>query len=134
MNRKDRGVEDMGLEEAALDALFAQARAETPPPSIALLSAILADAGEIDAARRAEAEAFRPVAARKNRWFAAILEPLGGWRGLTVLGTCAVLGLWVGMTDLTGYYGLASPTTVAASDDGSADQVDAFYNLASVEG
>ena len=52
-------------DEAALEAFFAAARAEEPAPRTALLSAILADAAEVHAARarraRAAAAAARPA-------------------------------------------------------------------------
>lgn len=128
-DRKTRGmtVEDRSAAEA-LAPFFAAARADPPAPPVNLLSAILADAAEAGAARRAV-----PVAQRlplpRRRAVAA-----GGWRGVTALAACALLGFWLG---LAGSFSIDGTTlragTALASSEEAADPVAAFLDLAAVE-
>ena len=114
-------------DEAALEAFLTAARAEAPAPRTALLSAILADAAEVHAAREAAPAPWPPLPARRVRF----LAPIGGWRGLAALGACAALGFWLG---LAGNLTLDGATlTTAATSESAADGVDAFFDFASLE-
>ncbi len=115
--------------EAALEPFFAAARATEPPPSLALLSAILADAADAGAARL---PAPRP--ARRSAWrrLRGLAEPLGGWRGLAALGACAAIGFWVGVAGGVSIEG-GSVWTGSTPAEASADPVGAFFDLASAE-
>ena len=115
-------------DEAALEAFFAAARAEADAPRTALLSAILADAAEVHAARNAPAPAAPP---RRTVRGIRLLAPIGGWRGLAALGACAALGFWLG---LAGNLSLDGTTlTAGAASPSAADGVDAFFDYASLE-
>ncbi|HET9068288.1 MAG TPA: hypothetical protein VFN28_06560 [Amaricoccus sp.] len=117
-------------DEAALAPFFAAARAGETPPQTALLSAILADAAEVHAARAAPPAPALP-AARKPRFGARLLAPIGGWGGLAALGACAALGFWLGLAGNLSLDG-TTLTTAAASQTGDAG-VDAFFDYASLE-
>lgn len=106
-------------DEDQLEAFFAAARAETVPPRSTLYGAILADAAAASAGRAALA-AIPPR--RRLPWAAA-----------SALAACAALGFWVGLVG-TGDYGTASLRSAAAFSDDGPDPVDAFFDLASVEG
>jgi hypothetical protein len=114
-------------DEAALAPFFAAARAAAPEPSTALLSAILADAAEAGAARRAP-----PARApRRSRWRDAVAPALGGWRGAAALAACALFGFWLGLAGGVSLDGTTLQAgSTAAADDGS---VEAFFDLAAVE-
>jgi hypothetical protein len=119
--RKTRGTTP---EEAALAPFFAAARRAPPEPSVALLSAILADAAEAAAPRPSPAP--RPPV--RARWRAA----LGGWGGATALAACAMLGFWIGLAGgvtIDGATLQAGAVTAADADD----PVEAFFALAAVE-
>jgi hypothetical protein len=121
-------------DEAALAPFFAAARAAEPPPPVALLSAILADAGEVSAARAERAHpAPAPVAPR--RWHAVLIDPVGGWRGVAALGACAVVGFWLGLVGTVSIddTGLQTGTGAVVAEDEETGLVADFYDLASVE-
>ncbi|HRO11943.1 hypothetical protein [Amaricoccus sp.] len=117
-------------DEAALAAFFAAARAEEEGPSVALLSAILADAAGIHA-DRAVAPAARRFLPAGSGWGARLLAPIGGWRGIAVLGGCAAFGFWLGLAGNLSLDG-TTLTTVAASES-AVTGVDAFFDLAALE-
>ena len=122
-------------DEAVLAPFFAAARAEEAPPPTALLSAILADAAEVHAARTTPAHPAPTPPARRPRFGARLLSPIGGWGGLAALGACAAFGFWLGLAGDLSLDG-GTLTTVAAdqSDDGGADiGVGAFFDYASLE-
>lgn len=105
---------DQELNDAALDALFAEAQADAEP-SQALLDRIVADA----------AQAAVPVGVQEVRsslWDRA-LEAIGGWPSLSGLATAAVAGLYIGFSDptLIETVGLSSADAIAGdvmfSDD-----------------
>lgn len=89
-------------DEAALAPYFAAARQAPPEPPLALLSAILADAGAVGAA-----PAPVPAPAR---------HPARRWGGASALAASALLGFWVG---LSGSFSLDGTTLQAgtAGDD-----------------
>jgi hypothetical protein len=124
---EDHAMTHRDPDEALLESFFAAARAEEEAPRTALLSAILADAGEVHAARAAP-----PVpAARRPARSARFLAPIGGWRGLAALGACAALGFWLGVA---GNLSLDGATlTTAAAGESAAEGVDAFFDYASLE-
>jgi len=104
------------LGDAALDEIFAAARAREPGPSGALMARILADA---EAAQDARFETARPTAvARPSRW-ARFVEGLGGWGSLAGLVTATMAGVWLGfvspdqLNTLSG--GLLLPDTSGAA-------------------
>lgn len=102
-------------DEDRLEAYFAAARAESIPARAALYTAILADA----------AAARVPAPAPRRRHLP--------WGAASALAACAALGFWVGLVGTGDYGGTAYPSVTAASDDAAAP-VDAFFDLASVEG
>lgn len=81
---------DDHLDDAALEALFATARAEVPQPSVALMERLRMDALSAQP---------RPLAAPAPRrsLVAQVLEAIGGWPALAGLATAGVAGLWIGM-------------------------------------
>jgi hypothetical protein len=120
------------LSDAALEDIFAAARAHAPEPSGAMMARILADAEHVQATR---AGAFRPrAAALPGRWD-RIVEVLGGWTALAGFVTATLAGVWLGfaspdrLNTLSG--GLLLPDSAAVyaledilpADDGLA----AFY-------
>lgn len=117
-------------EAAALDAFFRAARAEGAEPSADFLTRILADAGEVAAARAEAAPSLPAPARRGGRWRRFSLL-LGGWRGGAALTACALIGFMVGAsgvadlsTDLRGF----STATTSASE-----AIGDFYDLAALE-
>lgn len=101
---------------------FEAARAEARDPSVALLSAIIADAGRLQAGRRPPPGAPRRLVVRAG----------GAWRASAALAACALLGFWLGTAgDLpiaAGY--LATSRDEVAS---AGDPVETFLELASME-
>lgn len=95
-------------EDALLEALFAEARADQPDATPDLLARVLADAeghqpqGRASAIASGEAQAV-PLIGR-------LLDAIGGWPSLAGLATATVAGLWIGLAapesvyDLTGGY------------------------------
>jgi anti-sigma-K factor RskA len=124
----DRRSRTMTPEDEAATALapfFAAARAAPPGPPVSLLSAILADAAEATAPPAATA------ASARTRWRAAP-PALGGWRAVTALAACVLLGFWLGLAGGVTIEGttLRAGTVAAADAD---DPVEAFFELAAVE-
>jgi len=126
----------MTAEERLLAPWFAAARAEAADPPLALLSAIIADAGAIGAMRTA-AITPAPVPATpgpRRRW----LQGVGGWKGLTALAACAAVGFWIGIagrvTIEDGAVWAGTRTVAANAEAAPDDPVVAFFDLASVEG
>ncbi len=111
-------------------SFFAAARAESPEPPTRLLNAMLADAADVSAARRAHPASMSPPAPRRRHPF----EPIGGWRGLAALGACAAFGFWIGIaggiTVEGGTVWAGSGTTVSET---ATDPVGEFFDLASAE-
>ena len=122
-------AEDRSAAEA-LAPFFAAGRADPPAPPVNLLSAILADAAEAGAARRAV-----PAPRRLSRRLPGRrgVAP-GGWRGATALAACAALGFWLGIAGGISIDGatLQAGTALVAADDG-ADPVESLFDLAAVE-
>lgn len=116
---------------AALAPYFAAARRSEPEPSLRLLSAILADAGEVAAARAAPpAQAARRAPPRRG-----LFAALGGWRVATALVAASIVGFSVGLSgavDLSGGTGWTTATTTAAAESQD-DPVAGFFDLASAE-
>lgn len=126
---------DQKDDDAMLDALFARTRAEEPAPSTALLSAILGDAAEVSAGRAAVSAPLPERAAPRRRFgIGAALEAIGGWGGMTVLGTCAAVGFWFGTVDMNSYGLETGGLTQISQSETSVDQVTGFFDMASVEG
>ncbi len=76
-----------------LDAFFKDAVDPAPELSSALMASILADAGEVSAARQGVPER-QPV--KRKGWLARVMEPMGGIQGMAAVGVCTVLGVTVG--------------------------------------
>jgi len=116
--------------EATLAPLFAAARAEPSSPPLSLLSAILADAAEVGAARQPSPPERRRERSAGVATFAGVL---GGWRGLAALGASAAVGLWIGFSaDLT-VDGTSVQTGSAVASALDPDPVEDFFDLASLE-
>ncbi|WP_298298961.1 hypothetical protein [uncultured Litoreibacter sp.] len=82
---------DKDLSDAALDAMFDEARTHDPAPSPDLLARIAADAATVQ--REVEAPAVEPP----RTFFGQVLEVLGGWPTVGGLATATVAGLYIGM-------------------------------------
>jgi hypothetical protein len=93
-------TEKRELDDAALEALFADARTEAPRPSDGLLARIAEDAGR-------EA-AWRPAPPRGL--LSRLSDAVGGWPGLAGLSAAGVAGLAIG---------LAAPGTLDAVAPGA---------------
>ena len=114
-------------DEATLAPFFAAARLDDPRPSRALLSAILADAGVVGAARAAAAAPAAAVLPRRRRFLAVF----GGWRVATALAAASIFGFWVGLSGTVDVRYPAGWTTATAEPLG--DPVAGFFDLASAE-
>jgi len=101
---------------------FDAARMRTQDPSVALLSAIIADAAAVQAARNPPPPAWR-----------RLLDPARRtWPASAALAACALLGFWVGVAGTVSI----DPTSFATTlSDGStdADPVATFLELAAME-
>ena len=132
----DTGLTDKAIERD-LAPFFAAARQAEPPPRPEFLSAILADAGEVAAARAAlpampdgPQPAMRPGLMQR---FCAGFAPLGGCRGAMALAGCAAAGFWLGASvsesvDTSGLW--SNPAGIESMGDPVAD----FFDLASAAG
>ena len=76
-----------------LDAFFKEASEPTAELNSSLMANILADAGEVSAARQ-----IAPVRsnAKPRSWLSRLMEPLGGIQGMAAVGLCAILGVTIG--------------------------------------
>ena len=92
MAKTERDMQGRPLDDARLGAFFAAARAESPVPSEALMTRIMADA---EAEMAARAGAARPGLRRPGLW-AALVAAIGGWPALAGMVTAAVTGVWLG--------------------------------------
>lgn len=133
--QRERTAEEQGLEP-----WFAAARAEVADPPLALLSAILADAASVGAAREVAVPPAREVPAEVvplpqagGGWR---FDLVGGWKGLAGLAACAAVGFWIGMVgEVTVEDGAVwSGARAVAADSAPDDPVGAFFDLASAEG
>ncbi|PWE33830.1 hypothetical protein DDZ14_03995 [Maritimibacter sp. 55A14] len=116
-------------EQEALERAFAAARDAAPPLSAALEAAILRDAVQAAAPRRAVGT---PVP-----WWRGLWQGLGGWPAGAALASAATLGIALG-------YGGAKPLAgigdvlldsgqTASAEDGLEDALYAGYDLALLE-
>lgn len=71
-----------------IDALFAQARTQSPAVPDDLMARVLADAADM---------LVQPVAAPKPRLWPAFLDLIGGWPSVGGLAMAGVAGIWVGI-------------------------------------
>jgi len=92
-----------------IDALFAQARTQSPGVPDDLMARVLADAADM---------LVHSVAAPKPRIWPAFLELIGGWPSVGGLAMAGVAGIWVGIAPP------ASVTTWAADLIGSPVSID----------
>lgn len=84
---------ETGLTDAALDDVFAAARATVPEPRAEVMARILADAeGEIDRRESVSANA------RPAHRFDILRAAIGGWPAMAGMATAAVTGLWIGVS------------------------------------
>jgi len=79
-------------DDTALEALFADARAETAP-SDDLIARVLADA---DAVQAGFAEPVAAPPAPTRGWFAEVIASLGGWAGASGVALAGVTGIMLG--------------------------------------
>ena len=118
-------------DESDLAPFFAAARQTRPAPPAALLSAILADAGEATAARAVAAPPARPQRRRR------IFDTLGGWRVAAALVAASAFGFWIGLSGVVDVGSQVSWTVATASTDTDidtdGDPVAGFFDLASAE-
>lgn len=103
-----------------LDVFFEAAKDPLPTPSAALMTNILADAGEVTAARY-KPPVYVPV---KTPWYNRLLEPLGGLQGAFAVAFVAVLGVTVGYTGTDSLQSVPGVGTLVASISG--DPIDDF--------
>lgn len=94
------------IDDAALDALFAEARADDPVPTDALLARIAADAAMVQPA------AERVQAAPRRGWLRQMVDGIGGWPALGGLVTATAAGVYIGISqpDLVGLTALGLET------------------------
>jgi hypothetical protein len=116
-------------DEADLAPFFAAARQARSAPSTALISAILADAGEESAARALAAPAATAPRQAPRR---GLLATLGGWRVATTLVAASAFGFWIGVSGVVDVGGQVG-WTASASTDSDGDPVAGFFDLASAE-
>lgn len=88
MDDKLTGSEISKDDDAALNALFADARAARPALEDDFMARLVADA---DAALPS-APAFAPTPAPRSTFF----QFLGGWPTVASMASCAVAGVWIG--------------------------------------
>jgi len=107
-------------ETEMLESAFAKLRDSEVPPSDNLVARILADAAQ---AMPAQVDVVPQVASGAG-WFKDLLDGIGGWRGGAALTASAVLGLSIGLSDLSG-------DLLASATFGSDDTVllDGYSNL-----
>lgn len=92
-------------DDAALEQMFAAAKADDPIPSGDLMGRIMADA----AAMQARPVAVAPTPVRRG--FGQVLaDVFGGWAGASTLAACVGLGL---------LFGFSSPDTILSFVPGS---------------
>jgi len=104
-----------------LDAFFKDAVEPAPELSASLMANILADAGEVAAARQVSPERT-PV--KRKGWLARMMEPLGGIQGMAAVGVCTVLGVTVGYAGTDTLQSIPGVGDIVASISG--DPLDDF--------
>lgn len=112
---------DTDKNQIDLDALFKDAAEPAPELSSALMANILADAGEVSAARQV-APASAPI--KTKSWLARLMEPMGGIQGMAAVGLCAALGLTVGYAGTDSLQSIPGVGDIVASISG--DPLDDF--------
>jgi len=86
---------DPALNDDALDALFAQARADAPRMPDRLQARILADAQAVQDSA-VQAGPVRTASPERVGLLQRISAAVGGWPALGGMITASVLGLWIG--------------------------------------
>jgi len=104
-----------------LDAFFKDAAEPAPELSGALMANILADAGDVAAARQVLPE--RRLVKRKS-WIARVMEPMGGIQGLAAIGACTALGITIGYAGTDTLQSIPGVGDIVASISG--DPLDDF--------
>ncbi|MBL4873209.1 MAG: hypothetical protein JKY41_07390 [Rhodobacteraceae bacterium] len=104
-----------------LDAFFKDAAKPAPELSNALMANILADAGEVAAARQVLPE--REFVKRRG-WLARVMEPMGGIQGLAAIGVCTALGITIGYAGTDTLQSIPGVGDIVASISG--DPLDDF--------
>ncbi len=112
---------DTDKNQIDLDAFFKEAVESAPELSSALMANILADAGDVAATRQVSPE--RPTIKRKG-WFARVMEPMGGIKGMAAVGVCTILGVTVGYAGTDTLQSIPGVGDIVASISG--DPVDDF--------
>lgn len=101
-------VEKNRLDDQELDAVFAAAAQNPPTMSADLFARIVQDAKGVSA--DAVAATVPATPSEPTGFFAALIETIGGWRGVAGLATATLAGVWIGVaqpdtiTGLTGGY------------------------------
>lgn len=103
-----------------LDVFFEDAKQPAPDLSAALMSNILADAGEVAAARPASQV---PIVKRRH-WLVRLMEPIGGTGGMVAVGVSIVLGVTVGYAGTDSLQSIPGVGDIVASISG--DPLDDF--------
>lgn len=98
-----------------IDALFADARAQSPAVPDDLMARVLADAAAAGPAL---------VGVEKRRLWASILDMIGGWPSVGGLAMAGVAGIWVGVAPPTSVSTwtadlIGSPVSIDLLGDGS---------------
>lgn len=97
-----------------LETFFEAARAAPAEPDAALMARVLADAGRVQAERRAAA-VTRPLRAVPG-WRATLAEAIGGWPAMAGLAAAMVAGIWIGVSPPAALAGIAQTVLGGASD------------------
>lgn len=125
-------IDEPMMDDAGLEALFAEARANAPEPSAELLARIMGDAEATlvarDAPLAARAEhpvtrARRHVTRQVSHW-ANLLRGLGGWPALASMATATVAGVWIGFASPDSLNTLSGGILLPASTTSSS-----YYDL-----
>ena len=102
-------------DEALLDALFTDARADHSVVSDALTARILADADAV--AQKPRPQQRDSFVRRLRAWGQDLFDGLGGWGAVAGLSTATIAGLWIGGS------GLDMPTTLMPFSTELADEL-----------
>lgn len=125
MNEKDEN-------QIYLDAFLKEAIEPAPELSNSLMANILADAGEISAARQANPT---PKPVKRRGLIARLMEPLGVVQGMAAVGLCAALGITVGYAGTDTLQSIPGVGDIVASissdplDDFSYDSIASFNDF-----
>lgn len=113
-------------EELDLDALFADAKAQTVAVPDAVMAKILQDAKGV------QDQVLTKPTVKRAPWWRGVVDQLGGWQAVGTFATCAVFGLYIGYASPTEVLSGFSTTSEAALEDGFSEASE--FELSLLEG